>query len=732
MSENRKQHNEPHLPSQIGCGKITLDYVIDSSGTVEFRLCPTERLTDRVEPRTYLDGHPIDKLPKRWRPLPARDRHSLVQLSIRGESNPGAFSGGTSMLEGESTQKLIYDSQTVARDSSGVRVVTSLSHPSGLLLRHNVTWIEGTAYVTVSTEVINNGSNEITLDMISTCCLGGITPFAGQDAPRNLFLHRFRSRWTQEGSHEVRSLEELALERSWTGYGVRSERFGQVGSMPVRGFFPWAALEDRKAGVFWGVQLEAPASWQIEIYRTQDNVTISGGRADREFGHWWKRMAPGESLLSRRAVVSTVSGDVDDLCDALLEAQVRPSVQSDPEKRLSAIFNEWSSSWGNPTEADALEVADKLADTRCQYYVIDDGWAERPVDSFQSNGDWNVNLQAFPSGLKATCDAIRARGLIPGIWFEFEVCTEGTQAFEMTDHLLTRDGSTLQIGSRRFWDFRDPWTTEYLRAKVIERIRESGIGYLKIDYNETLGIGCDEAYSDGVSSPGEGLYRHIDAVQEFIALIRREIPDIVIENCSAGGHRLELSFLALTDVSCFSDAHECQEIPIIAANLHRLVLPSLTQVWAVVHPSDSLQRLQYSLSSLFLGRPCLSGEIRELDERQFREVANVLDFHARVAPIIIDGASRRVHKLASGLTHPEGWQAVVRHSRDGDELLVVLHTFELRESHPRVVEIQLPQVPWGIVGRYGYESAEIIQGDNLRISGLISFTGRVLHLRRMP
>ena len=43
------------------------------------------------------------------------------------------------------------------------------------------------------------------------------------------------------------------LERSWTGHAPRVCRFGQRGSMPVRDWFPFAAIEDRKAGVTWAV-----------------------------------------------------------------------------------------------------------------------------------------------------------------------------------------------------------------------------------------------------------------------------------------------------------------------------------------------------------------------------------------------------------------------------------------------------------------------------------------------
>ena len=42
------------------------------------------------------------------------------------------------------------------------------------------------------------------------------------------------------------------LEPSWSKGGVFSHRFGQVGSMPARGYMPFLAIEDTKNSVSWG------------------------------------------------------------------------------------------------------------------------------------------------------------------------------------------------------------------------------------------------------------------------------------------------------------------------------------------------------------------------------------------------------------------------------------------------------------------------------------------------
>jgi alpha-galactosidase len=392
---------------------------------------------------------------------------------------------------------------------------------------------------------------------------------------------------------------------------------------------------------------------------------------------------PGESFITPEAYLTAVAGSLDDACHALLDGQraVVPSLPSS-EQSLPICFNEWCTSWGSPNHENIIAIARRLQGTGVRYIVIDDGWAQRPADiSMQSNGDWIVDETKFPGGLKPTCDTLREMGFIPGIWFEFEIANPAAAAWAQDKHFVQRDGRPLRVGSRRFWDLNDPWAIDYLTTKVIDQLRDSGIGYLKVDYNDNLGLGCDHP-----DSLGEGLRRHIDGVHAFFRRIRSELPDLVIENCSSGGHRLEPSMQALTSMGSFSDAHEGVIIPIIARNLHRMILPRQSLIWAVLHRTDSAARLYYSLSSTFLGRVCLSGDIHDLDNEQMDIVRSALDLYPRLAEIIDHGTSSFFGDESLSYADPVGWQAVVRVHRD--QALVVVHGFDLPDSSTQ--ELNLP------------------------------------------
>lgn len=481
-------------------------------------------------------------------------------------------------------------------------------------------------------------------------------------------------------------LEDLQLEPAWDPHAVRCEKFGQVGSMPVNKFFPFAAVEDQEHHVFWGAQLAHPASWQIELYRKDDALALSGGLADRDFGHWMKGLEPREGFTSPEAIVSVAHTDSIDIFTGRLTQAALEGLEYVPEaeKQLPIIFNEYCTTWGNPSHGNICKILDAIKGKGFQYFVIDCGWyKEEGVPWDISMGDYEVSESLFPQGLDKTVEKIRESGMIPGIWFEVENVGKASRAYQMEEHLLQKDGRTLTSYFRRFWNMRDSWVEEYLSKKVIGTLQKYGFGYMKVDYNETIGIGCD-----GAESLGEGLRQNMEASKAFFEKVKREVPGIVLENCASGGHRLEPGFMSQMSMASFSDAHECGEIPIIAANLHRVIHPAQSQIWAVIRQNDSLQRIAYSMANTFLGRMCISGDVANLTKKQWDILENGIHFYRKIVPIIKNGQSFRYGTKEKSMRHPEGWQALLRIG--GNQMAyLVIHIFAHDEG-PMQIKIALP------------------------------------------
>ena len=629
---------------------------------------------------------------------------SLIQYKLTGDIYNEAYAGGCSMRNSESVRKLKFSEQTDESIGEQLQVNTIMMDEDGHRLIHHLVWLKNMPYVRISCTFENQSKRDCCLEMFESFSLGGLSPYMQGDGNGTLWLHRVRSVWSQEGRHETIPVEDLQLEPAWDPHAVRCERFGQAGSMPVNRFFPFAAIEDRKNHIFWGAQIAHPASWQMEVYRKDNGLALSGGLADRELGHWMKHVEPGKNFTTPEAIVSTAQTDSFDIFTGrLTTAGLVEGFLKAPESEqdLPIVFNEYCTTWGNPSHENICEIVDAIKGKGFKYFVIDCGWyKENGIPWDIGMGDYEVSSELFPDGMEKTVQVIKDAGMIPGIWFEIENVGSASRAYHLTEHLLHKDIVVLTTYFRRFWDMQDPWVDEYLTDKVIGTLKKYGFGYMKIDYNETIGIGCD-----GAESPGEALRKNMEATVLFIEKVKEEVPGIVLENCASGGHRLEPKMMSVMSMASFSDAHECEEIPIIAANLHRVIHPTQSQIWAVIRQDDSLKRIAYSISNTFLGRMCISGDVTQLAPEKWNLIEQGISFYGKIKDIIKEGQSYRYGPKIKSARHPEGWQALLRVGKN-KQAYVVIHVFD--GKLPEVIEIELPEdAPDHIRQIYAHQEMEV-------------------------
>jgi len=691
--------------SRYETGGMLLLYILDTE---------TENIGFTIIPQTLQDQFTLNG---DWRV------ESLIQLKRIGDNYPIGFSNGHTMRNSGTCGRMKYTKQT-SEEIEGHHTITTYLRSAELEGRHKVSYYEGDESVTIQTEIENTGKKEERLEMLSSFSLCSLFGFTEEARTGDFLLHRLRSKWSEEGRLETRNFLDLQLEPSWQVYGAQSIRYGQVGSMPVRRFFPWFMVEDTKYRCIIGGGLAIPSSWQMEIFSEDNRPAVSGGIADREFGQWVKALKPGEVFITPKAELTCCKGSLDEAC-ARLTGRQRENLEHIPavEKDMPVIFNEFCTTWGKPTEERMEKIASRLEGKGITYCVIDAGWHADSERGWESNmGDWVPSLDNFPHGLKAVADSIRAHGMIPGLWFEPETCGKDADIYQKEEMLLTRDGFPITTDRRRFLDMRKKAVIRHLDKQLINCLKENGFGYLKVDYNDNIGLGCD-----GEESLGENLRQHMECSREFYRKIRRELPDLVMENCSSGGHRLEESMMELFSMASFSDAHECVSGPIIAANLHRAILPAQSQIWAVLRADAEDKRLRYVLAGTFLGRMCLSGDVDLLSEKQWNLVDGCIRFYRKCAPVIRNGISFRYGPEVLSYAHPAGYQMLARVA--GNTAIIVVHTFERNRTGE--IQQEIPTLEgFEIVDSWGSEYVEyrMEKDGNLYINRMEDFDGLVLLL----
>ncbi len=639
---------------------------ITVDGVTETVFVPAD-MTDRLNDEKLAGISPLG-----WMISP----ETQVHIALSGDGISNDFSPGNTLRNSDTAFSLKFKGAKYEEQSGKQILIAAFENDKGLVARQ-VYSCTGAGYLETYTELENRGDNVI-VEALPSFNMARISPFERFDDPNDIVIHRLLSNWSGEGKLYSVSAADIAFEASWSGLGVRTMRISQTGTMPARGYLPFISVEDKKNGVCWAAETEAPASWTIEAVFRNNAISVGGGRGDFLSAHWRKTLKTGETEKTNKAYLIVTKGSLENAAARLARHFDDTDEIKDVERDLPVLYNEYCYTWGKP-EAKTLEkMLPEIAALGCKYFVIDDGWFYNVYnDKRYVIGDWNVNKEYYPEGLKAFADKVRSYGMIPGVWYEFEGVSEHSDVYrDHPDWLLTRDGKIINNGGRAFLDFRKEEVLNYLREKVIKNLVNCGIGYMKVDYNSNAGFGAD-----GAESYGEAIRQHIDAVLAFFEEVKRSVPSLVLEICSSGGMRHEPRFLSLGDMCSFSDAHENAGGVPVAMNLHRFIPPRKLQIWATIRDDYNADDVKFTVAKAMLGRICFSGNLGKKPQKIINILKESVSFYEKLKPTIANGDTITIENGGiSTYLFTKGSPYLVRRSADGKKKIVYAFAID-SENH---------------------------------------------------
>ena len=283
--------------------------------------------------------------------------------------------------------------------------------------------------------------------------------------------------------------------------------------------------------------------------------------------------------------------------------------------------------WADPTEEKELALIEKAAALGCEYYCMDAGWY---ADGkwWDTVGEWQEQKKRFPHGIKALFDIIRSRGMIPGIWLEIEVMGIQCPILDRFDDncFFMRHGKRVINRGRYQLDFRSEKVRHFAHEVIDRVVAEYGAGFIKFDYNIDAGSGTEV----NADSFGDGLLEHNRAYLEWIREIKRKYPDLILENCSSGGLRMDYAMLSEHHIQSLTDQANFRNIAYIAAAAPTAVLPEQAGIWVCPRVGDSKDEIAYGMVSTILQRPYLSGQIAGLSDEGLQALKEGVDCFKRI------------------------------------------------------------------------------------------------------
>lgn len=330
--------------------------------------------------------------------------------------------------------------------------------------------------------------------------------------------------------------------------------------------FPWATVLDpgREAGFFLG--LEWSGTWKIELEHDQDAHTVALYAGADTYTHTLK---PGETLTSPQAFIGFFAGDWDEAFNAG-RRYVRKEIVPPPPKDFpfvhyvmfpSALSGTelYYPAYGGDVRKRLYSLVDAAADMGADSFLLDTVWWNQPPDGGSDFsiglGDFTEDRTRFPDGLKALSDYIHGKGMVFGLWFEFErvdirTANRGRNPWK-PEWLVHQDGHPYRSWGQHFFMLclgvkeAAEWALENLSWAV----REYGVDWFMIDSNEWA-VCQDPTHDHG---EGDGEWAQVQGLYYVLRGLREQFPHLLIDNGAGGAQRGDFGMGRLCDVMPCSD-----------------------------------------------------------------------------------------------------------------------------------------------------------------------------------
>ncbi|MBO4572999.1 MAG: alpha-galactosidase [Clostridia bacterium] len=495
--------------------------------------------------------------------------YPLAEVHIAGEKKDSHY--GLKMVRSSECEKLYYVSHELS--DSGLIIVqrSELVEVKTVLSTYS-----GTFGFKVHSEVTNISDKEITLEEASALVYGGI--LGGINETENAYIYRFTQSHHGECQPRKFSLFDLGL---FNANPISQKRvFGaNIGSWSTKEELPQAILEYKGDHTMFSIESNNDWYWEISDFAEKMYLFVGGGNIN--FGGWYKKLAPNQTY-STVCVNFAFGKCLDCVVGEMTKLRRAGRTIRETDMGLPVIFNEYMHlSWDSPTEENTRKIAPVASALGAKYYVIDCGWHNEEDGNiiYPYVGQWKESKKRFPSGVKATLDYIKALGLKPGLWIEPEIIGEKCEemlAFYDDDCFIRRHGKKVAVMGRLFLDFRNEKVVDYLSGTIRRMVEEYGAEYIKMDYNQDMGVGTD-IDCDGF---GEGLEQTQKAYLDWARTMIARYPNVIFETCSSGGMRMDDKTLSQFDMVSTSDQTLYYKYPYIVGNVFSAVLPEQAGVWS--------------------------------------------------------------------------------------------------------------------------------------------------------
>jgi len=487
-------------------------------------------------------------------------------------------------------------------------------------------------------------------------------------------LRYLAGRWGGETTLESRAIQP--------GSTVLESRRGVTGHQNN----PWFAIAHdssvaEESGNVWFGALAWSGDWRITVEQDiMQRVHVTGGFNPFDFAF---PLAPGarlETPVFYGGFSSEGFGSASRLLHIFELTEILPHAPNPPLRKV--LYNSWEATDMNVNEANQEALAEKAASIGVERFVMDDGWfGQRGIKPRAGLGDWYVNPEKFPHGLKPLIDKVHSLGMDFGLWVEPEMVNlksdlylthpDWVISFPDRPRTLARDQLVLNLAR--------PEVRDYVFGVVDKLLSENDISFIKWDYNRNW---SEPGWPEQALDAQKTIYvQYIHNYYSILDELRRKHPNVEFETCSGGGGRVDLGVLHRVDQTWTSDNTDPFDRLTIQDGFSHAYTPGVMMAWVTDSPNWYNGRstsLSYRFLSAMQGSLGIGNNLNKWSLEDFATAKSMIATYKTIRSIVQRGSLYRLISPQNG----SNFSATEYANRDQDAAVFFFFMHSEQERYP--------------------------------------------------
>ncbi|WP_049827699.1 alpha-galactosidase [Paenibacillus polymyxa] len=341
------------------------------------------------------------------------------------------------------------------------------------------------------------------------------------------------------------------------------------------------------------------------------------------------------------------------------------------KRKRPIVINSWEMTYFDVSEALLKKLIDSASLLGFETVVLDDGWFGKRNSSKTSLGDWKVDEKKFPNGIKSLVDYAKEKGIDFGIWFEPEMISPDTNLIKQHPEWVMKSKSYEPIlgRSQYFLDLTNKEVQNFVIKTLSDAITNFGVNYIKWDMNRHMTDPFSPTETENNSQ--EFSHRYMLGFYHIISTLTSSHPEVLFENCSSGGGRLDpgmLFYFPQTWISDNTDALDRQQIQYGAS--YMFPISSITGHVSDVPNHQTGRITEFEIRAALASSTNMGYEmdVIAMSEEEMKKVANHISTYKRERKLVFEG---EFYRLSSpNESNICSWMFV-----DGDKSNAIIYVF---------------------------------------------------------